>query len=85
MADPATLAEQAAVLAGNAQTLANQLNDLAQSLKLATEQASSPATPFVFELTVFALAFSSAITSCGRVTPAFALAVDERHQRRSRA
>jgi NAD(P) transhydrogenase subunit alpha len=70
MADPATLAEQAAVLAGNAQTLANELNDLAQSLKLATQQASSPATPFVFELTVFALAVFVGYYVVWRVTPA---------------
>jgi len=71
MADPATYAQQAGELAGNAQLLANQLRDLAHHLTLANEQMSShAASPFVFELTVFALAVFVGYYVVWRVTPA---------------
>ena len=70
MADPAALAQQAGELAGNAQMLANQLRDLAQTLTLATQQSAQPGTPFVFELTVFALAVFVGYYVVWRVTPA---------------
>jgi len=70
MADPAALAQQAGELAGNAQMLANQLRDLAKTLTLATQQSAQPGTPFVFELTVFALAVFVGYYVVWRVTPA---------------
>jgi NAD(P) transhydrogenase subunit alpha len=72
MADPASLAQTAGELAGTAQQLANQLRDLAQTLTLAGQQAPAPpgATPFVFELTVFALAVFVGYYVVWRVTPA---------------
>jgi H+-translocating NAD(P) transhydrogenase subunit alpha len=70
MADPAALAQQAGELAGNAQMLANQLRDLAHTLTLATQQSAPPGTPFVFELTVFALAVFVGYYVVWRVTPA---------------
>jgi NAD(P) transhydrogenase subunit alpha len=70
MADPATFAQHAAELAGNAQLLANQLRDLAQNLALASQQTPQAATPFVFELTVFVLAVFVGYYVVWRVTPA---------------
>jgi NAD(P) transhydrogenase subunit alpha len=70
MADPTAFAQQAAELAGNAQQLANQLRDLAQNLSLANQQVAHGASPFVFELTVFALACFVGYYVVWRVTPA---------------
>jgi NAD(P) transhydrogenase subunit alpha len=71
MADPASLAQTAGALAGNAQQLANQLRDLAQTLTLASQQTpAAGTTPFVFELTVFALAVFVGYYVVWRVTPA---------------
>lgn len=70
MADPATFAQHAAELAGNAQLLANQLRDLAHNLTLASQQTQQAATPFVFELTVFVLAVFVGYYVVWRVTPA---------------
>jgi NAD(P) transhydrogenase subunit alpha len=70
MADPASLAQRAGELAGNAQTLANRLHDLADTLRIAGEQAPHAGTPFVFELTVFVLAVFVGYYVVWRVTPA---------------
>jgi NAD(P) transhydrogenase subunit alpha len=70
MADPAALAQTAGGLAGNAQTLANQLRDLAQTLANTSPPAAVAGTPFVFELTVFALAVFVGYYVVWRVTPA---------------
>jgi H+-translocating NAD(P) transhydrogenase subunit alpha len=70
MADPASLAQNAGQLATNAQALANQLRDMADNLALAGHQVAAPATPFVFELTVFALAVFVGYYVVWRVTPA---------------
>ncbi|HVC51961.1 MAG TPA: proton-translocating transhydrogenase family protein [Stellaceae bacterium] len=71
MADPAALAQHAGQLAGNAQTLANQLRDLAQTLTVSGQQPAAHMTnTFVFELTVFALAVFVGYYVVWRVTPA---------------
>ena len=71
MADPTSLAQTAGELAGNAQQLANQLRDLAQTLTVMSQQAPTAGTsPFVFELTVFALAVFVGYYVVWRVTPA---------------
>ena len=71
MADPASLAQAAGELAGNAQQLANQLRDLAQTLTVVSQQTAATGTPpFVFELTVFALAVFVGYYVVWRVTPA---------------
>ena len=56
MADPASLAQRAGELAGDAGALARNLDTLSQQLALATQQGVHAGTPFVFELTVFVLA-----------------------------
>jgi H+-translocating NAD(P) transhydrogenase subunit alpha len=71
MADPASLAERASELAGNAATLAQHLELLAR--QLATVQpapAAAGGTPFVYELTVFGLAVFVGYYVVWRVTPA---------------
>jgi NAD(P) transhydrogenase subunit alpha len=70
MADPASLAQTAGDLAGNAQILANQLRDLAQTMRSLPPQAAHGGTPFVFELTVFVLAVFVGYYVVWRVTPA---------------
>ena len=71
MADPASLAQTAGELAGTAQQLANQLRDLAQTLTVVSQQTPAAGTsPFVFELTVFALAVFVGYYVVWRVTPA---------------
>jgi NAD(P) transhydrogenase subunit alpha len=71
MADPASIAQSAGELAGTAQQLANQLRDLAQTLTVMSQQAPVTGTsPFVFELTVFALAVFVGYYVVWRVTPA---------------
>jgi NAD(P) transhydrogenase subunit alpha len=70
MADPAALAQTAGALAGNAQTLATRLRDLAQTLATTSPPAAVAGTPFVFELTVFALAVFVGYYVVWRVTPA---------------
>jgi H+-translocating NAD(P) transhydrogenase subunit alpha len=70
MADPASLAQRAGELAGDANTLARNLDALAQQLALSTHQATHLGTPFVFELTVFALAVFVGYYVVWRVTPA---------------
>ena len=70
MADPASLAQRAGELAGDAGDLARKVDELAQQLTLATHQAAHPGTPFVFELTVFVLAVFVGYYVVWRVTPA---------------
>jgi H+-translocating NAD(P) transhydrogenase subunit alpha len=70
MADPASLAQRASELAGDAGGLAKKLDDLSQQLALATHQAANAGTPFVFELTVFVLAVFVGYYVVWRVTPA---------------
>src|SRR5437764_10822628 len=70
MADPASLAHVAGELSGDANTLARNLDNLAQQLALAEHPAMHGASPFVFELTVFALAVFVGYYVVWRVTPA---------------
>jgi proton-translocating NAD(P)+ transhydrogenase subunit alpha len=70
MADPASLAERARELAGDAGALAQHLEALARQ---SAAQAPAPAavgTPFVFELTIFVLAVFVGYHVVWRVTPA---------------
>lgn len=69
MADPASLAQRAGELAGNAKTLGQNLDALAQQLT-ALPQPVHAGTPFVFELTIFALAVFVGYYVVWRVTPA---------------
>jgi NAD(P) transhydrogenase subunit alpha len=71
MAEPVSLAEQAHEVADQANALAHGLEALAQQLMLQTQPAATVAgTPFVFELTVFALAVFVGYHVVWRVTPA---------------
>ena len=70
MADPASLAQRAGELAGDAGALAHNLDALAQQLALSTHEAAHAGTPFVFELTVFVLAVFVGYYVVWRVTPA---------------
>ena len=70
MADPASLAQRASELAGDAGDLAHKLDALSQQLTLATQQGAHGGTPFVFELTVFVLAVFVGYYVVWRVTPA---------------
>ena len=70
MADPASLAQRASELAGDAGALAHNLDTLSQQLALATQQGVHAGTPFVFELTVFVLAVFVGYYVVWRVTPA---------------
>ncbi|HEY8874754.1 MAG TPA: NAD(P) transhydrogenase subunit alpha [Stellaceae bacterium] len=70
MADPASLAQRAGELAGDAGGLAKKLDDLSQLLALSTHQGTVAGTPFVFELTVFVLAVFVGYYVVWRVTPA---------------
>jgi NAD(P) transhydrogenase subunit alpha len=70
MADPVSLAEQASEVASQANALARGLDALAQQLALHTQPAVAVATPFVFELTIFALAVFVGYHVVWRVTPA---------------
>ena len=69
MADPASLAQRAGELAGNAGDLARKLDELSQLLVLSTHQGTVAGTPFVFELTVFVLAVFVGYYVVWRVTP----------------
>ena len=71
MADPASLAQRAGELAGDAGALAHNLDALSQQLALSTHEAAHAGTPFVFELTVFVLAVFVGYYVVWRVTPAF--------------
>jgi len=70
MADPASLAQTAGGLAGNARTLAQNLDNLAQQLASMPPAGGHAGTPFVFELTIFALAVFVGYYVVWRVTPA---------------
>jgi NAD(P) transhydrogenase subunit alpha len=70
MADPASLAQRAGELAGDAAALAHNLDALSQQLALSTHEAAHAGTPFVFELTVFVLAVFVGYYVVWRVTPA---------------
>jgi proton-translocating NAD(P)+ transhydrogenase subunit alpha len=70
MADPASLAQTAGELANNAKALAQNLDNLAHQLTTLPPPAVATGTPFVFELTVFALAVFVGYYVVWRVTPA---------------
>jgi len=70
MADPVSLAERASEAAGQANALARNLDALAQQLALHAQPIVTAGTPFVFELTVFALAVFVGYHVVWRVTPA---------------
>ena len=70
MADPAALAQTASELSAKAQVLAQQLHSLAQDLSSLPPPTVHGGTPFVFELTVFALACFVGYYVVWRVTPA---------------
>jgi NAD(P) transhydrogenase subunit alpha len=70
MADPDFVAERASEAAGQANALAHTLEELAQQLMLQTQPPAAAGTPFVFELTVFALAVFVGYHVVWRVTPA---------------
>ncbi len=72
MADPASLAQRAGELSGDASTLAHNLDALQHQLAVTSAQvaAAHGGTPFVFELTVFVLAVFVGYYVVWRVTPA---------------
>jgi NAD(P) transhydrogenase subunit alpha len=71
MAEPASLAERASELAGDAGTLGHNLDLLAQQLStVRAVPAAVTGTPFVYELTVFVLAVFVGYYVVWRVTPA---------------
>ncbi|HYZ42318.1 MAG TPA: NAD(P) transhydrogenase subunit alpha [Stellaceae bacterium] len=71
MAEPASLADHANELAGDASALAHNLELLARQLTTAQSvPAAVGGTPFVFELTVFVLAVFVGYYVVWRVTPA---------------
>jgi NAD(P) transhydrogenase subunit alpha len=71
MAEPASLAERAGELAGDAGALAHNLDLLARQLATAaTMPEAVSGTPFVYELTVFVLAVFVGYYVVWRVTPA---------------
>ena len=70
MADPIPVAEQASQAAGEASSLAHNLDILAQQLTSQPQPAAVTGTPFVFELTVFVLAVFVGYHVVWRVTPA---------------
>ena len=70
MAEPVSLAEQASEAAGEANALAHSLDSLAQQLALHAQPVVAAGTPFVFELTIFALAVFVGYHVVWRVTPA---------------
>ena len=71
MADPASLAQRAGDLAGEAAELAHRLDALSQQLTtIAQPGGTAVASPFVFELTVFVLAVFVGYYVVWRVTPA---------------
>jgi NAD(P) transhydrogenase subunit alpha len=70
MADPASLAERARELAGDAGALMHNLEALARQLAVQAPPAAVGGTPFVFELTIFVLAVFVGYHVVWRVTPA---------------
>jgi NAD(P) transhydrogenase subunit alpha len=70
VAEPVSLAEQASEAAATANALAHHLDALAQQLALQSQPVMTAGTPFVFELTIFALAVFVGYYVVWRVTPA---------------
>ncbi len=72
MADPASLAERARELAGDAGRLAHDLQALAYQIAVQSPAAGTTASgvPFVYELTIFVLAVFVGYHVVWRVTPA---------------
>jgi NAD(P) transhydrogenase subunit alpha len=71
MDTPASLAQRAGELADGARLLSQNLDQLSQQIgQIATESAAHGGSPFVFELTVFALAVFVGYYVVWRVTPA---------------
>ena len=70
MADPASLAERARELAGDAGTLAHNLDAMARQLAAQSTPAATGGASFVFELTIFVLAVFVGYHVVWRVTPA---------------
>ena len=70
MDSPASLAERAGQLAGNARSLSQSLADLSQHIAELSAQTGHGGSPFVFELTVFVLACFVGYHVVWRVTPA---------------
>jgi H+-translocating NAD(P) transhydrogenase subunit alpha len=70
MADPASLAERARELAGDAGALAHNLEAVARQLAVQPPPGAAGGTPFVFELTIFVLAVFVGYHVVWRVTPA---------------
>jgi H+-translocating NAD(P) transhydrogenase subunit alpha len=70
MADPVSLAERSSEAASQANALAHNLDALAQQLALHAQPVVAAGTPFVFELTIFALAVFVGYHVVWRVTPA---------------
>jgi proton-translocating NAD(P)+ transhydrogenase subunit alpha len=70
MADPASLAERARELAGDAGMLAHNLDAMARQLSAQAPPPTVAGAPFVFELTIFALAVFVGYHVVWRVTPA---------------
>ena len=68
--DPATLAQRAGELAGSARALSQNLEQLSQQIGEAAVPLAHGGSPFVFELTVFALACFVGYYVVWRVTPA---------------
>jgi H+-translocating NAD(P) transhydrogenase subunit alpha len=70
MADPASLAARARELAGDAGTLAHNLEALARQSAAQAPTVAGVTTPFVYELTIFVLAVFVGYHVVWRVTPA---------------
>jgi NAD(P) transhydrogenase subunit alpha len=70
MADPIPIAERASQAAGEASSLAHNLDILAQQLTSQPQPTAVTGSPFVFELTVFVLAVFVGYHVVWRVTPA---------------
>jgi proton-translocating NAD(P)+ transhydrogenase subunit alpha len=70
MADPVLLAPRAGELAGNAEALARNLDELSRQLAVATGPAMHGGAPFIYQLTVFVLAVFVGYYVVWRVTPA---------------
>jgi H+-translocating NAD(P) transhydrogenase subunit alpha len=70
MADSASLAERARELAGDAGTLAHNLEALAHQSLAQAPVTAAVGTPFVYELTIFVLAVFVGYHVVWRVTPA---------------
>jgi NAD(P) transhydrogenase subunit alpha len=66
----ASLSQRASDLAGNARGLSQNLDQLSQQVAQLTTQTGHGGSPFVFELTVFALAVFVGYYVVWRVTPA---------------